>query len=138
MSILYLTCPLATWVATGALKALIRYATQGRSAVQDFGAGGMPSNHVAIVSSVTTVVVRLEGHDSPAAGIAMALLLIVVFDATSLRRQLGAMAQRLNRLHPEEAPLRERTGHSWLEVMAGLIWGAVFGLAWSMVPLLFK
>ncbi|MNL19519.1 Divergent PAP2 family protein [compost metagenome] len=78
------------------------------------------------MSSVAALVALKHGIDHPAFGVALALAFIVVLDATSLRRQVGKHAALLNKLHTpslESAPLRERMGHSRVEVGAGILVG---------------
>ena len=90
------------------------------------GYGGLPSNHSAIVSSVATLIALKEGIGHPAFGVALALAFIVVLDANSLRGQVGKHAVALNRLaaSSETPRLRERIGHTIIEIAAGILTGA--------------
>ena len=97
-----------------------------RFAFDLIGYGGMPSTHTAIVSTPAFLIGLREGWNSPVFSVATALAFIVVLDATSLRRQVGHHATRLNVLLDESLdhqPLRERVGHSRIEVLAGLLVG---------------
>lgn len=98
-----------------------------------FGSGGMPSSHSAFVVSLATVVGRSQGFDSPVFGVAFAIALIVMYDATGVRRAAGRQAQVLNKLIAEtqkgeprfEERLKELIGHSPIEVFIGALLGVV-------------
>ena len=67
-----------------------------------------------------------DGIQHPAFGVALTLAFIVILDAASLRRQVGKQAQAINRLAQQDEthiPLRERMGHSRLEITAGIAVG---------------
>ena len=67
-----------------------------------------------------------EGWNTPAFSVAAALTIIVILDASSLRRRVGDHAAVLNRLHEGKddwRPLRERMGHHPIEIAAGLVTG---------------
>ena len=71
-----------------------------------------------------------EGIDHPAFGVAITLAFIVMLDAGSLRRQVGQQAVTINRLAaglPDHQTLRERMGHTRLEIAAGI--GVGIGVA---------
>ena len=135
----YVVTPFAAWLVAGALKFAINTLRAGRLAFGLIGYGGLPSNHSAIVASMVSLIGLREGIAHPAFGVALTLAFIVVLDAASLRRQIGRQAEAINRLNdhlqsppPNAAPragrLRERMGHTRLEIAAGLVTG--FGVAW--------
>jgi acid phosphatase family membrane protein YuiD len=67
-----------------------------------------------------------EGIGHPAFGVALALAFVVLLDASSLRRQVGRHAAALNKLSggaPDHQAFRERMGHTWLEITAGVAVG---------------
>lgn len=122
----YVVTPFLAWAVAGTSKFIINSVHARKPAFGLIGYGGLPSNHSAIVSSVAALVALKHGIDHPAFGVALALAFIVVLDATSLRRQVGKHAALLNKLHPPSlggAPLRERMGHSRVEVGAGVLVG---------------
>ncbi|CAN7665431.1 divergent PAP2 family protein [Variovorax paradoxus] len=122
----YVVTPFLAWAVAGTSKFIINSVQARKLAFGLIGYGGLPSNHSAIVSSVTALVALKQGIDHPAFGVALALAFIVVLDAASLRRQVGKHAMFLNKLHPptvESAPLRERMGHSRVEIGAGILVG---------------
>lgn len=98
-----------------------------------FSAGGMPSSHSALMTSVTWSLGLNEGFNSPIFALALATSMIVIYDATGIRRQAGKHAQVINTIinelaagHPlKEEQLREVLGHTPLQVLAGILQGAV-------------
>jgi acid phosphatase family membrane protein YuiD len=101
-----------------------------------FAAGGMPSSHSALVTSTAAAVGFHYGFDNPVFGVAVAIAMIVVYDATGIRRQAGMQAQKINVLveellqgHPiSEENLREVLGHTPLEALGGVLLGLVVAL----------
>jgi len=124
MDFTYLLTPLIAWLTAGSLKFIINSIRAKRLAFKLIGYGGMPSNHSAIVSSMTVLILLREGIDSASFGVALTLSFIVILDASSLRRQVGKHAEAINRLSNREL-LRERMGHSRLEILAGIMTGAL-------------
>jgi acid phosphatase family membrane protein YuiD len=127
----YLATPFAAWLTAGVLKFAINSLRARQLAFGQIGYGGLPSNHSAIVASMACLIALREGVAHPAFGVALTLAFIVVLDAASLRRQIGRHAQALNRLQaqaPRADRLRERMGHTRLEIAAGLVTG--IAVAW--------
>ena len=126
----YLLTPFVAWLVAGSLKFAINSLRAGKLAFGLIGYGGLPSNHSAIVSSMATLIAFKEGIQHPAFGVAIALAFIVLLDANSLRRQIGRQAQAINQLAREgntaqASPLRERIGHTKLELAAGIVVGVL-------------
>lgn len=124
--------PFLAWLAAGTLKFCINSVRVGRPAFGLIGYGGMPSNHSAIVASTAALIALREGVDHPAFGVALTLAFIVVLDAASLRRQIGKHAVAINALTKGSAghcTLRERMGHTRLEIAAGICLGIVVAAA---------
>lgn len=101
--------------------------------------GGMPSSHAAGVCALATSVGVLEGFSSALFSVTLYFSLIVMYDATGLRRSAGRQAALLNRIVDEhfvqhrkagEARLIELLGHTPLEVAVGALLGVLFALAW--------
>lgn len=123
--------PFVAWLVAGCLKFLINSIKAGQLAFGLIGYGGLPSNHSAIVSSAVALVGLREGVNHPAFGIGVALAFVVMLDASSLRKQVGRHAAALNRLNggdPAKPQLRERIGHTPLEILAGIGTGVVVAL----------
>lgn len=124
----YALTPFLAWFVAGILKFLINSLRARRFAFDLIGYGGLPSNHAAIVSSIAMLIALKEGVDTPAFGVAVALAFIVILDASSLRRQVGKHAAVINHLNSlaENSPLllRERVGHTHIEILTGVITGS--------------
>jgi acid phosphatase family membrane protein YuiD len=126
MDLSYALTPFLAWLVAGVLKFTINSIKAGQLAFGLIGYGGLPSNHSAIVSSVAALIAFKEGLEHPAFGVALALAFIVMLDANSLRRQVGKHAKAINRLNadrPDTTPLRERMGHTRIEIAAGILVG---------------
>jgi acid phosphatase family membrane protein YuiD len=101
--------------------------------------GGMPSSHSALVVSTALAIGLFYGFDTPIFALAVAITMVVTYDATNIRRQAGYHAQKINLLVNElfsgqpisEEQLKEVLGHTPLEVAGGIILGtAVALLTW--------
>lgn len=127
MDITYALTPFLAWLVAGTCKFIINSIRAKQLAFGLIGYGGLPSNHSAIVSSMATLIALREGINHPAFGGSVTLAFIVLLDAASLRRQVGKHAAAINQISaslPSHQPLRERMGHSRLEIGAGLLVGA--------------
>lgn len=117
------------YVVAGGCKFLVSAVREKSISLKLIGLGGFPSNHSTIVSSVTTLTLLTEGMDTGAFGACLALTTIVVIDALDLRRQIGKHAMNINALLRARGlgnqQMRERIGHSRLEVAGGLLLGAL-------------
>lgn len=97
--------------------------------------GGMPSSHTAGVIALSTSVGLIEGVSSIAFAISIGFSLIVMQDASGIRRAAGKTAATLNRLVDEfvqknhevkpYAALKELLGHTPLEVFCGMLLGVL-------------
>lgn len=126
MDLSYALTPFLAWLVAGVLKFTINSIKAGQLAFGLIGYGGLPSNHSAIVSSLAALVAFKEGLDHPAFGVAVALAFVVMLDANSLRRQVGKHAEAINQLNtdrPATTLLRERMGHTRIEIAAGIVVG---------------
>jgi len=61
-------------------------------------AGGMPSSHSALAASVAHATGLFVGFASPLFALALTLAVIVIYDATGIRRQAGMQAEFINRI----------------------------------------
>lgn len=101
-----------------------------------FEAGGMPSAHSAMATSLTIAVGISEGWGSAPFAISVAFALIVMYDAVGVRRATGKQSILLNRIIEDmyksgritTEPLHEFMGHTPLEVLAGIIFGCAVSL----------
>ena len=131
MDLTYLVTPALTWLVVGPIKFVINSARQRRLAFDLIGNGGFPSNHSAVVTSMATLIALREGIDHPAFGVAAALACVVMIDANSLRQHVGRHACAINRLAGDTgaAPLRERMGHTLVEIGGGFCAGIAIAFA---------
>lgn len=97
--------------------------------------GGMPSAHSAMVSGLATSVGLKDGFDGTAFAITFAFAVVVMFDASTVRRATGLQARLLNQIvdevyknhHLSTQKLIEILGHTRLEVFAGMSVGILVG-----------
>jgi len=120
---IYIAIPFTSWFVAGVLKFLINCLRERRLAIDLIGYGGMPSNHSAIVASISCLIGLREGFDSAVFGVSLTFVFIVTMDANSLRMAIGRHAAAINKLADGELNLRERMGHSKIEIVAGLLTG---------------
>lgn len=100
------------------------------------GMGGMPSAHSASVTALMTSVGIDAGWDSTLFGAVAFFSLIIMYDATGIRRAAGKQAQILNRMLDElrdyhklePVRLKELLGHTPLEVIVGALYGIVIAV----------
>jgi hypothetical protein len=93
----------------------------------------MPSSHSALVASVAHASGLFVGFASPLFALALTLAVIVIYDATGIRRQAGKHAEFINRIvrdtvkgkRTKEKQLKEALGHTPLEALAGTPLGIV-------------
>jgi len=101
-----------------------------------FSSGGMPSTHSSLMVSVTISTGLNFGFDSAIFAVAFAISMIVVYDATGVRRQAGIHAQKINQIFEELLrgepieieQLKEVLGHTPAQVVGGVILGIIVAL----------
>ena len=144
MSYGMLAAGIFSWFVAGVLKVPINYIVKHK---MDWGlivsTGGMPSSHSALVTGTTLAIGLFTGFNTPAFAIALAVTMVVTYDAAGVRRQAGMHAQRINMIlneffsgHPiDEQQLQEMLGHSPFEVAIGIVVGLVVALlTWLAWP----
>ncbi|HWR40013.1 MAG TPA: divergent PAP2 family protein [Patescibacteria group bacterium] len=128
----YIVMPLLAWLVAGSVKFVVNYCRFGRQAIGLVGNGGFPSTHTTVAAGTVGLIVLREGLQSPVVGLGIAFLLITVIDAMGLRRAVGRQASRINQLEKQagrtDRPLRERQGHTPLEVLGGAVLGMLLAL----------
>ncbi len=110
-----------------------------------FGTGGMPSSHSAAVCALAVACALQYGLGSGYFAIATLLCIIVMRDATGVRRETGKQAKVLNRIvrdlfspeHHDEigANLKELVGHTPLQVFFGALLGVAVPFLMTVIPL---
>lgn len=96
--------------------------------------GGMPSAHSALVASIILSVFLEEGP-APLFFVTLIFGMIVMYDAMTLRREVGAHRALLDRLHLRIEKKAAKTllekdhiGHTPLEVFVGMLIGLAIPL----------
>ena len=124
----FILLPFTAWAVSGTIKFLINFLRQGNitDAKKLIGYGGLPSTHTAIISSVVFLNGFSEGFYTPTFSLGLGVMLLFIMDAHNLRRKIGDHAKVLNTLQ-DKISLRERMGHTKLEIACGLTLGAILG-----------
>jgi len=128
-----LIAALLAWAVAQGLKMPIEYARTRRwNWVLLLRAGGMPSSHSSLVAATAHGIGLSVGYDSVMFALAVVMAMVVIYDATGIRRQSGLHAEVINVLVHDllegnpmrhEKQLREVLGHSPLEALVGLFLG---------------
>lgn len=125
---------LTAWGLAQVIKVPLEYITKKR---WDWSlllrAGGMPSSHSALVAGIAHATGLYAGFATPIYAISFIIAMVVIYDATGIRRQAGKHAEIINTFlsdlahgHPlREKQLREVLGHTPLEALGGTILGLV-------------
>jgi uncharacterized protein len=126
----YVAAPFVGWIVADVLKTVINAIKSGRWRFEPLSYGGLPSSHASVACTTTTLIGLREGLDSPTYGLALTVTVSFIVDALYLRQWVGQQAKALNALRVSQAdlqPLRERVGHTPLEILAGIAVGAACG-----------
>lgn len=117
------TIPLVVLVLTEITKMIVEDSRSGHWHLALFHPGGFPSSHSAFVTSLLIIVWYKLGLQSVEFAIAFVFAGIVWYDAMSVRRAVGEQAKALNQLQ-NFRHFAERLGHSFVEVIGGIVCGA--------------
>ena len=98
-----------------------------------FETGGMPSSHSALITGVTSGLGLELGFDNAIFALAFAVSLIVMYDASGVRKSAGIQAAEINNLSIKIDPnskvnLKETLGHTKFEVIVGSLLGPLITL----------
>jgi len=127
---------LLAWLAAQLLKIIFEFIRVKKIRLDlIMSSGGMPSSHSSFVVAVATAIGRIEGFDSLMFALAAIVSLIVMYDASGVRRAAGNQAAVINMLLDSientgiklDKKLKEMLGHSPIEVAAGAVLGMAFG-----------
>ena len=133
----FIMIPLILWFGIQTFKVVYDLVTTKKfNFKRIMGAGGMPSSHSAVVVSLTTLIGKYEGINTPLFAVSLALAFIVMYDAAGVRRAAGKQARMLNKII--ETPglttmevsekLVEVLGHTPIQVVVGALVGLIVGL----------
>ncbi|MCL1822846.1 MAG: divergent PAP2 family protein [Oscillospiraceae bacterium] len=94
-----LTAALTSWVVAQLIKNLGYIIRYRKVSIERFlGAGGMPSSHSAAVCALAAALGRMDGLASTTFALALILALVVMYDASGVRRAAGMHAREINRI----------------------------------------
>ncbi len=142
------------WFVAQFLKVIIDFVRNGKfNAERLSGAGGMPSSHSCMVTSMTVSVAMVEGVSSSLFAMALLMAFITLYDAMGVRWQAGLHARILNKTvrdveelkesqndeaddilmqededDVESEDLKEFIGHKPMEVLVGVMLGIVVAM----------
>lgn len=133
----YLIVPMLVWFCIQVFKVIWDLVvTHKFDFKRILGAGGMPSSHSAVVTSLATMIGKANGLNSPIFALSAIFAFVVMYDAAGVRRAAGKQAKLLNKLI--ETPgltnmqvqerLVEVLGHTPIQVFVGAAIGIIVGL----------
>tara|TARA_Y100001978_G_scaffold172976_1_gene163606 strand:- start:268 stop:747 length:480 start_codon:yes stop_codon:yes gene_type:complete len=98
-----------------------------------FETGGMPSSHSALISALSAGIGWELGFDNPIFALSVGISMIVMYDASGIRRSAGMQAIEINNISREldknkDIFLKESLGHTKLEVVIGSLVGPLITL----------
>ena len=134
-----LVSAVAGWIVAQVLKTMLDFALNRTINWERMvGSGGMPSPHSATVCGLTTAAALHYGVSSFEFAVCFVLSMVVMYDATGVRRETGKQAKLLNSILSEnplklnaevlQEKLKEYVGHTPLQVVAGAILGICLAL----------
>lgn len=132
----YIVVPVLLWFAIQTFKVAWDLITVKKfNFKRILGAGGMPSSHSAVVTSLATLIGRNEGFDTSIFALALIFACIVMYDAAGIRRAAGKQAQLLNKIINTpglsglqvQEKLVEVLGHTPIQVFVGALLGIIVG-----------
>lgn len=110
------------------------------------GDGGMPSGHSATVSACAAMCAWTYGFDSAVFGVAFVLAIVVMHDASGVRREAGKHAVVIKEIaevvnHLDEGKqeeiatdkLKEFVGHTHAQVIVGCILGIIVTIVFCLI-----
>lgn len=136
----YLIVPLSVWFCIQLFKVIWDLvATHKFNFKRILGAGGMPSSHSAVVTSLATMLGKSQGLTSPIFALSVIFAFVVMYDAAGVRRAAGKQAKLLNKLIETpgltnlqvQEKLVEVLGHTPTQVIVGAIIGVVVGVVFG-------
>ena len=136
---LVLNLSILAWAMAQIIKFIITLITKCKLDWRHIlSSGGMPSSHSAFVCACAAAMGYMYGWASPAFTVAAVLAIVVMYDASNVRRAAGEQAKILNYIMDhwtEMKPalfgkeLKEFLGHTPFQVFMGGLLGIAVGLA---------
>ena len=140
-----LICAASGWLIAQILKVFTGIFKLRKFSVSGllFGTGGMPSSHSAAVCSLAVACGMYAGWSSAPFAVSVLFAIIVMVDATGVRRETGEQSKVLNRIMRDlmtsddyddiDRNLKELVGHTPFQVLVGAILGIVTALLYGWV-----
>jgi len=138
----YIIIPFAAW----AVAQITKFAIAAFKGKIDFrylyASGGMPSVHSAVVCSLATTALLVDGPSSHLFGFTLIFAAVVMYDSFGVRRSAGEQAAAINmlvesldrnrvKLDQPGLHIREILGHQPREVTAGAILGVLLAILFN-------
>lgn len=123
---------IVSWFIAQLIKVVLTLLLTNKFDLNRFvGSGGMPSSHTSFVMALSTAIGLEYGWDSNIYAFALTFALVVMYDASGVRRSVGKQATILNTIiedlykhkHVGESKLKELVGHTPFEVIVGALLG---------------
>ena len=133
----FLYVPLIVWFCIQVYKVIYDLITTKKfNFKRIMGAGGMPSSHSAVVTTLAAMIGKSQGFDTPIFAMSVIFAMVVMYDAAGVRRAAGKQATLLNKIVQTpglsgvqvQEKLVEVLGHTPLQVIVGATIGIVVGL----------
>lgn len=127
-------CVVSWAAAQGAKVILCRLLDKKWDWKRFFGLGGMPSSHSSVMCTATMAAGIMRGYGSLEFVMMLVIALVVMTDASGVRREAGQHARILNRILQDmkendntitNDTLKELLGHSPFEVLVGALLGVL-------------
>lgn len=129
---------IAAWTVAQIAKLMCNFATAKKAGhgYWLYRMGGMPSSHSATVCALATSLAWHYGCGSPIFGFSAAFAILIMFDASTVRRATGMQARVLNEIvddlfkdrHVSPDKVIELIGHTRIEVFFGMLLGITVAL----------
>ncbi len=134
----YILIPFATWAIAQAIKFALAAWRGNLDFKYLYASGGMPSVHSAVVCSLATTSLLIDGPESHLFGFILLFAAIVMYDSFGVRRSTGEQAVAINvilsslehdriKMDMPQHKLREVLGHKPAEVAIGALLGIALG-----------
>ena len=136
----YIIIPFGVWFFIQLFKLIYDLITTKKfNFKRILGAGGMPSSHSAVVTSLATMIGTNYGVDSPIFAVSVIFAFVVMYDACGVRRAAGKQAKILNEIVNTPGlsgmevteKLQEALGHSPVQVGVGALIGFIVGFIFA-------
>ena len=132
---------LSSWAITQVLKFFVAWIAEGHPDLRRlFGDGGMPSGHTATAFSMAAMVGYTCGFASPIFGLALIFTIVVMHDATGVRREAGKQARLLleivttfGDIFTGRQKLKTMVGHTPMQVFLGALFGILVATVYILI-----